>query len=82
MFAPNDEPETVAEIDEALGYLVETLRQVPDQSLFMAIVDELLDKRLEIAECSSVAVSRKSVSKSMTTVHAQPLRLSNQSLPE
>lgn len=51
MAVQTDEPVSVVEIDEALGYLVETLRQVPDQSQFMAIVDELLDKRLEIAKC-------------------------------
>jgi hypothetical protein len=39
---------TLAEIDEALGYLVDTLRQQPDRDVFMCIVDELLDARLEL----------------------------------
>jgi len=39
---------TVAEIDEALGYLVDTLRQQPNPDVFMSIVDELLDARLAI----------------------------------
>jgi len=39
---------TLAEIDEALGYLVDTLRQQPDRNVFMCIVDELLDARLEL----------------------------------
>lgn len=39
---------TIADIDEALGYLVETLRQQPNPETFLAIVDELLDARNEI----------------------------------
>lgn len=44
----NVEQVTLAEIDEALGYLVDTLRQQPDRDVFMGIVDELLDARLEL----------------------------------
>ena len=46
-----DEPVTIGDIDEALGYLCETLRQVPNNAEFMSIVDELLDKRLEMTKC-------------------------------
>jgi len=51
MSVNTDEPVTVAELDEALGYLCETLHQVPDNAEFMSIVDELLDKRLEMTKC-------------------------------
>ena len=40
------ESDTVADIDEALSYLVETLKTCLNRSQFMAIVDELLDERL------------------------------------
>lgn len=51
MAVNTDEPVTIGDIDEALGYLCETLRQVPDRPKFMGIVDELLDKRLEMTKC-------------------------------
>jgi hypothetical protein len=40
------ESDTVADIDEALSYLVETLKTCLNRRQFMAIVDELLDERL------------------------------------
>jgi hypothetical protein len=40
------ESDTVADIDEALSYLVETLKTCLNRSQFMAIVDALLDERL------------------------------------
>jgi len=43
-----EEPISCAEIDEALGYLCDTLRQQPDKELFINIVNELLDARLEL----------------------------------
>lgn len=46
-----DEPVTIVEIDEALGHMCDTIRRVPDQGKFMDIVDELLDKRLEMTKC-------------------------------
>lgn len=39
------ESDTIADIDEALRYLVEALKTCPNRSQFMAIVDELLDER-------------------------------------
>jgi hypothetical protein len=41
------ESDTIADIDEALSYLVETLKTCLNRSKFMAIVDELLDERLD-----------------------------------
>ena len=38
--------DTIADIDEALSYLVETLKTCLNRSEFMAIVNELLDERL------------------------------------
>ena len=51
MAVNTDEPVTIAELDEALGHLCDTLHRVPDQAKFMGIVDELLDKRLEMTKC-------------------------------
>jgi len=48
MAVNTDEPVTIAELDEALGYLCDTLHRVPNQAQFMNIVNELLDKRLEM----------------------------------
>lgn len=42
-----DEGDTVADIDEALAYLTETLKRVLNRSDFLEIVDALLDERLE-----------------------------------
>jgi len=43
-----DEPVTVEEIDEALGHLSDTAARTADWSKFADIVNELLDKRLEM----------------------------------
>jgi len=43
-----DEPVTVEEIDEALGHLSDTAARTCDWSKFSDIVDELLEKRLEM----------------------------------
>jgi len=40
------ESDTIADIDEALSYLVETLKTCLNRPQFMVIVDELLDERL------------------------------------
>jgi len=40
------ESDTIADIDEALSYLVETLKTCQNRTQFMVIVDELLDERL------------------------------------
>jgi hypothetical protein len=37
--------DTIADIDEALAFLVETLKTQLDRKAFMTIVDELLDER-------------------------------------
>ena len=39
---------SLSEIDEALGYLRQTLKDTGDKDSFMAIVDELLDARNEM----------------------------------
>lgn len=44
-----DEASTLEEIDEALGFLVNTLRSQSDRESFMSMVDELLDARNEMA---------------------------------
>lgn len=41
------EGDTVADIDEALSYLVETLKTCLNPDAFLEIVDALLDERLE-----------------------------------
>ena len=43
--------DTIADIDEALTFLCETLRSHTNRQQFMAIVDELLDERL--GKCES-----------------------------
>ena len=48
MAVNTDEPVSIEELDEALGYLSDTLQQTADRPKFMGIVDELLDKRLEM----------------------------------
>jgi len=40
------ESDTIADIDEALSYLVETVKTQSDGQSFKAMVDELLDERL------------------------------------
>jgi len=45
------ESDTVADIDEALTFLCETLRAHSNRQQFMNIVDELLDERL--GKCES-----------------------------
>lgn len=44
-----DDATTVAEIKEAFRFLCETLQSQPDRDSFMAIIDELLDARNELA---------------------------------
>ena len=51
MAVNTDEPVTIDELDEALSHLCDTLHRVPNQAEFMGIVDELLDKRLEMTKC-------------------------------
>lgn len=41
------EGDTIADIDEALSYLVETLKTCLNPDAFLEIVDALLDERLE-----------------------------------
>ena len=41
------ESDTIADIDEALSYLVQTLKTCLNRPQFMAIVDALLDERLD-----------------------------------
>lgn len=48
MAIKTDDASTLQEIDEALNYLVETLRTTPNPKSFMAIIDELLDARNEM----------------------------------
>jgi len=48
MAVNSDEPVTVEEIDEALGHLSDTATRTADWSKFADIVNELLDKRLEM----------------------------------
>lgn len=45
-----DDASTLEEIDEALGFLVDTLRSQANQETFMAMVDELLDARNGMAQ--------------------------------
>lgn len=45
MAVVTDDASTLEEIDEALGFLVDTLRTQPNTESFMAMVDELLDAR-------------------------------------
>lgn len=52
MAVNTDEPVTIAELDEALGHLCDTLHRVPNQAQFMNIVNELLDKRLEMTDAN------------------------------
>ena len=51
MAVNTDEPVSLEELDEALSHLCDTLHRVPDHAKFMGIVDELLDKRLEMTKC-------------------------------
>ena len=51
MAVNTDEPVSLEELDEALSHLCETLHRIPDRPKFMGIVDELLDKRLEMTKC-------------------------------
>lgn len=44
----DEDSTSLSEIDEALGYLVQTLKDAGDKDSFMAIVDELLDARNEM----------------------------------
>jgi hypothetical protein len=44
-----DDATTIAEIKEAFRFLCETLQSQPDRDSFMAIIDELLDARNELA---------------------------------
>lgn len=53
-----DEPVSIEELDEALGYLSDTLQQTADRPKFMDIVDELLDKRLEMTHVDPLRDSR------------------------
>lgn len=50
MAVVTDDASTLEEIDEALGFLVNTLRQQPKPESFLAMVDELLDARNEMAK--------------------------------
>jgi hypothetical protein len=43
-----DEPVSIEELDEALSHLSDTAARTADWSKFADIVDELLDKRLEL----------------------------------
>jgi hypothetical protein len=45
-----DDANTIEEIDEALGFLHETLRSQANQESFMAIIDELLEARFGMAQ--------------------------------
>jgi hypothetical protein len=45
-----DDASTIEEIDEALGFLYETLRSRADHESFMAIIDELLEARFGMAQ--------------------------------
>lgn len=42
-----DESATLADIDEALSYVVDTLHQAADRDALMDTVNELLDARLD-----------------------------------
>lgn len=42
-----DTSDTIEDIDEALAFLVETLKAQSNPQQFMSIVDALLDERLE-----------------------------------
>ena len=45
-----DDASTIEEIDEALGFLYETLQSRADHESFMAIIDELLEARFGMAQ--------------------------------
>jgi RNA binding exosome subunit len=44
-----DDATTISEIKEAFTFLCETLQSQPNKESFMAIIDELLDARNEMA---------------------------------
>ena len=58
MAVNTNEPVSLEELDEALSHLCDTLHRVPDHAKFMGIVDELLDKRLEMTHVNPLRDSR------------------------